>query len=46
MFFLELFLEIMKDKDVDTIDKLHKEANELLAITVSSINTAKRNQKK
>ncbi|WP_372917533.1 four helix bundle protein [Salegentibacter sp.] len=46
MFFLELFLEIMKDKNVDTIDKLHIEANELLAITVSSINTARRNQKK
>lgn len=46
MFFLELFLEIMKDKNIEPIDKLHKEANELLAITVSSINTARRNQKK
>ncbi|WP_414707142.1 four helix bundle protein [Salegentibacter sp.] len=44
MYFLELFLEIMKDKNIDTIKNLHTEANELLAITVSSINTARRNQ--
>lgn len=43
MYFLELFSEIM-DKEVAAIKALHSEANEILAIVVASINTAKRNQ--
>ncbi|SKB31654.1 four helix bundle protein [Salegentibacter holothuriorum] len=44
MYFLELFMEIMKDKDIRTAQNLHREAEEILAITVASINTARRKQ--
>ncbi|MDP5230806.1 MAG: four helix bundle protein [Cellulophaga sp.] len=44
MFWLEMFIEIDQDNQVE-IKKLHQEANELLAITVASINTARRNNK-
>lgn len=42
-YWLEMFREILKEEE-NSIAKLHKEANELLAITVASIITAKRNQ--
>lgn len=42
MFWLELFQEI-EDNNTKEIIRLMKEANELTAITVASINTAKRN---
>lgn len=41
MFWLELFQEI-EDNNTKEIIRLMKEANELTAITVASINTAKR----
>ncbi len=34
----------MKDKDIRTAQNLHREAEEILAITVASINTARRKQ--
>ena len=34
----------MKDKDIGTAQNLHREAEEILAITVASINTARRKQ--
>jgi four helix bundle protein len=43
MYFLELFMEIMKDKEIEFAQKLHQEAEEILAITVASINTARKN---
>lgn len=45
VYWLELFKEIIPD-DLDEIQLLIKEGKELLAITVASINTAKRNQNK
>ena len=44
MFWLELFQMAMPEKKV-IIDSLHKEANELLAIIVASIKTARKNAK-
>lgn len=44
MYFLELFLEIL-DQDIEEVKSLHSEANEIVSIVVTSINTAKRNQK-
>jgi four helix bundle protein len=44
MFWLEMFIEVSQDNQTE-IKKLHQEANELLAITVASINTARRNVK-
>lgn len=41
MFWLELFEEI-EDDNSDEINRLMKEANELVSIIVASINTAKR----
>ena len=40
MYFLELFSEIT-DKEKNEISRLHKEANEVLSIIVSSIKTVK-----
>lgn len=49
-YFLELILEIIKIEKVNLepliLQKLIKEADELLAIVVSSIKTARNNQKK
>jgi four helix bundle protein len=45
VFWLEMFGEIRTD-NLDEIDILKKGSIEILAITVSSINTAKRNHKK
>ncbi len=45
IYWLELFKEVL-DTNHDEIIKLTKEANELLAITVASIKTARRNNKK
>ena len=42
-FWLEILKDIYHDKD-DEIEKLWKEADELLRITVASINTARKNQ--
>jgi four helix bundle protein len=44
MFWLEMFVEVSQDNQTE-IKKLHQEAYELLAITVASINTARRNVK-
>jgi four helix bundle protein len=44
MFWLEMFIEVSQDNQTE-IKKLHQEVNELLAITVASINTARRNVK-
>jgi len=44
IYWLEIFLEIVSGNTED-IKILHKEANELLAIIVASINTAKRKLK-
>ncbi|RKN81006.1 four helix bundle protein [Ulvibacterium marinum] len=44
MYWLELFLEI-SDNHHEEIERLRKEGGELLAITVSSIKTARKNQK-
>lgn len=43
MYWLEIFEEVLPEYK-DEILKLKKEGSELLAIIVSSINTAKRNQ--
>ena len=43
MYWLELFTMAMPEKKI-TIDGLHAEASELLAITVASIKTARRNE--
>ena len=43
MFFLEVFMEI-HDKNQKELKRLHKEGNELLSITVASINTARNRQ--
>lgn len=40
-YWLELFMEV-GNSDPDTIDYLHKEAKELLAITVTSIKTTRK----
>lgn len=45
VYWLELFEEILDDNETE-IKALKSEGKELLAITVASINTAKRNQKK
>lgn len=45
VYWLEIFLEILPKYSVE-IEKLKKVGSELLAITVASINTAMRNQKK
>jgi four helix bundle protein len=45
VYWLELFEEILDDNETE-IKRLKSEGKELLAITVASINTAKRNQKK
>ena len=42
MFFLELIYELCPDKQ-EQIKPLYSEANEILSITVSSINTALKN---
>lgn len=42
-YWLELFQEIL-ESDVEEMKSLHKESKEILAIMVSSINTAKRNK--
>lgn len=44
MFFLELIYELTPDKQ-QQIKPLYSEANEILSITVSSINTAVKNNK-
>ncbi len=44
VYWLELFSEIM-DTNHDEINRLKKEGEELLAITVASINTARKNRK-
>jgi len=44
VYWLELFLEVL-DTNHDEIKKLIKEANELLAITVASIKTARANNR-
>lgn len=46
MYFIELLLEVA-DKEHTEMKRLHKEANELLSITVASINTVRKriNQK-
>lgn len=45
MYFLELLIEI-SDKEHEEMKRLHKEANELLSITVASIKTMRsKNQK-
>ncbi len=44
IYWLELFKEIL-DKNHDEIDRLIKEGNELLAITIASIKTARKNNK-
>lgn len=44
VYWLEIFEQILKNHS-DEILKLQKEGKELLAITVASINTAKKNQK-
>lgn len=43
-YWLELFMEV-HDDNIETMKKLHKEAKELLAITVASINTSRKNNK-
>ncbi len=45
MYWLEIFAEIM-DNNEDELKRLHSEANELLAITVASINTARNRMKR
>lgn len=46
-FFLEIIQEINKDNELKVeIEKLLKEGNEILAITVASIKTARNNQNK
>lgn len=44
MYWLEIFIEILEDHEVE-LRRLHAEANELLAITVASINTTRRRLK-
>jgi len=44
VYWLEIFEEVMPESS-NEIDILKKEGNELLAITVASINTARRNNK-
>ena len=45
-FFLEIIIELNKDKELKVeIEKLLKEGNEILAIVVASIKTARNNQK-
>lgn len=44
MYWLEIFEEILPEQSIE-IEILRKEGKELLAITVASINTAKRNRK-
>lgn len=41
IYWLEMFIEILEDHQ-EELKRLHGEANELLAITVASINTAKK----
>lgn len=41
MYWLEIFIELL-DNDKEELTRLHAEANELLAITVASINTARK----
>ena len=41
MYWLEVFMEILEGNQKE-LKRLHSEGNELLAITVSSINTAKK----
>ena len=43
VYWLEIFEEILPNESI-IIEKLKKEGNELLAITVASINTARKNQ--
>ncbi|WP_194767532.1 four helix bundle protein [Tamlana sp. I1] len=45
VYWLEIFEEILSEH-TEEINKLQKEGKELLAITVASINTAKRNQQR
>lgn len=45
MYFIELFLEISDNNLKPELNKLHKEANEILSIVVASINTAKKTKK-
>lgn len=42
MYWLEIFLEILENHQSE-LKKLHNEANELIAITVASIQTARKN---
>ena len=42
MYFIEILLELLPE-DKKQLDELHKEANELLSITVASIKTARKN---
>lgn len=44
VYWLEIFSEILPEHSIE-IETLRKEGKELLAITVASINTAKRNRK-
>ncbi len=44
MYFLELLMRL-REEDGAVLKALHKEANELLSITVASIKTARKNQK-
>ncbi|WP_164905200.1 hypothetical protein [Aequorivita ciconiae] len=41
MYFLEILTE-MSETHHDEIDRLHKEANELLSITIAPINTVRK----
>ncbi len=41
MYWLEMFIEILDDQK-NELNRLHKEGNELLSITVASINTARK----
>ncbi len=42
IYFIELLIEILSEDYKSELDKLYKEANEILSIVVSSINTARK----
>ena len=45
IYFIELFIEILNPSFDQELKRLHKEANEITSIIVSSINTARKNKK-
>lgn len=45
-YFLELLMAISKEQYQEELKVLHKESNEILAIIVASINTARKNRQK